>query len=90
MAGMADCILAGGTESMSMLRGNTKFRPNPYLVENYPEVYLSMGLTAENVARKYGVSREESRRLFVSQSSEKRWLPRRRADSKTTASCHWR
>ena len=60
MAGMADCIIAGGTESMSMLRGNTKFRPNPYLVEHRPEVYLSMGLTAENVARKYDVSREDS------------------------------
>jgi acetyl-CoA acyltransferase len=60
MAGMADCIIAGGTESMSMLRGNSKFRPNPYLVEHYPGVYLSMGLTAENVARKYSVSREES------------------------------
>jgi acetyl-CoA acyltransferase len=60
MAGMAHCIIAGGTESMSMLRGNTKFRPNPYLVENYPDVYLSMGLTAENVARKYSISRRES------------------------------
>lgn len=60
MAGMAECIIAGGTESMSLLRGNTKFRPNPHLVENYPEVYLSMGLTAENVARKYDVSREEA------------------------------
>jgi len=60
MAGMADCIIAGGTESMSMLRGNTKFRPNPYLVENYPNVYLSMGLTAENVAHRYNVSREDS------------------------------
>ena len=60
MAGMADCIIAGGTESMSMLRGNTKFRPNPYLVEHHPDVYLSMGLTAENVARKYNVSREDS------------------------------
>jgi acetyl-CoA acyltransferase len=60
MAGMADTIIAGGTESMSMLRGNTKFRPNPHLVESYPEVYLSMGLTAENVAARYKVSREES------------------------------
>jgi acetyl-CoA acyltransferase len=60
MAGMAETVIAGGTESMSMLRGNTKFRPNPHLVENYPEVYLSMGLTAENVARKYNVSREEA------------------------------
>lgn len=60
MAGMADCVIAGGTESMSMLRGNTKLRPNPYLVEHYPEVYLSMGLTAENVARLHNVSREEA------------------------------
>ena len=70
MAGMAHCIIAGGTESMSMLRGNTKFRPNPYLVENYPDVYLSMGLTAENVARKYDVSREESDK-FSYQSHQK-------------------
>jgi acetyl-CoA acyltransferase len=60
MAGMAECIIAGGTESMSMLRGNTKFRPNPYLVENRPGVYLSMGLTAENVSRDYKVTREEA------------------------------
>jgi acetyl-CoA acyltransferase len=43
-----------------MLRGNTRFRPNPYLVEHQPDVYLSMGLTAENVARKYTISREEA------------------------------
>ena len=60
MAGMAETIVAGGTESMSMVRGNNKFRPNPYLVENDPDVYLSMGLTAENVARKYNVSREDA------------------------------
>jgi acetyl-CoA acyltransferase len=60
MAGMAQCIIAGGTESMSLLRGNTRFRPNPYLVEHRPDVYLSMGLTAENVSRKYNVSREEA------------------------------
>src|SRR5215218_9379743 len=60
MAGMAECVIAGGTESMSMLRGNTKFRPNPHLVEHRPGVYLSMGLTAENVARDYKVTREEA------------------------------
>jgi acetyl-CoA acyltransferase len=60
MAGMAEQILAGGTESMSMIRGNGRFRPNPDLVDGRPEVYLSMGLTAENVARKYGVSREDA------------------------------
>ena len=60
MAGMADQIIAGGTESMSLVRGNNRFRPNPYLVENRPGAYLSMGLTAENVARKYNVSREDA------------------------------
>jgi acetyl-CoA acyltransferase len=60
MAGMAETIIAGGTESMSMVRGNNKFRPNPTLVDERPEVYLSMGLTAENVARKYNVSREDA------------------------------
>ena len=60
MSGMAETIIAGGTESMSLVRGNGRFRPNPYLVENDPDVYLSMGLTAENVARKYNVSREEA------------------------------
>jgi acetyl-CoA acyltransferase len=60
MAGMAQCIIAGGTESMSLLRGHTRFRPNPYLVEHHPDAYLSMGLTAENVSRKYNVTREEA------------------------------
>jgi acetyl-CoA acyltransferase len=60
MAGMAEQIIAGGTESMSLVRGNNRFRPNPYLVENRPGTYLSMGLTAENVARKYGVSRDDA------------------------------
>jgi acetyl-CoA acyltransferase len=60
MAGMAETIIAGGTESMSLVRGNNRFRPNPYLVDNDPDVYLNMGLTAENVARKYKVSREDA------------------------------
>lgn len=60
MAGMADQIVAGGTESMSMVRGNNRFRPNPHLVDHRPEVYLNMGLTAENVARQYNVSREDA------------------------------
>lgn len=60
MAGFATCIIAGGTESMSMVPmvGN-KFTPNPWLAENYPEIYIGMGQTAENVAKKYGISREE-------------------------------
>jgi len=60
MAGFGACIIAGGTESMSMVPmvGN-KLSPNPWLVEYHPQVYLSMGQTAENVAIKYGISREE-------------------------------
>jgi acetyl-CoA acyltransferase len=60
MAGMGDCIIAGGVESMSMVPmiGN-KFAPNPYLASEYPGVYLGMGLTAENVAKQYKVSRED-------------------------------
>ena len=60
MAGMAEQIIAGGTESMSLVRGNGRFRPNPELIEHRPGVYLSMGLTAENVARKYAISREDA------------------------------
>jgi acetyl-CoA acyltransferase len=60
MTGFSDCIVAGGTESMSMVpMVSNKFTPNPWLVENYPQIYVSMGQTAENVAVKYGVSREE-------------------------------
>jgi len=60
MAGFGTCIIAGGVESMSMvpMTGN-KFTPNPWMAENYPEIYCSMGQTAENVADKYGISREE-------------------------------
>jgi len=60
MAGMADIIVAGGTESMSLLMGNSRFSPNPELAAQYPDAYLTMGLTAENVARKYAVSREDA------------------------------
>src|SRR5438128_2492641 len=56
----AQAIVAGGLESMSMIpMGGHIIRPNPYLVEHYPDFYLSMGLATENVARKYEVSREE-------------------------------
>ncbi len=56
----AEVIVAGGLESMSMIpMGGHIIRPNPYLVEHYPDFYLNMGLATENVARKYEVSREE-------------------------------
>jgi len=59
MAGFADCMIAGGAESMSLVpMGGYHFSPNPFLMDTYPDSYLSMGLTAENVARKYGITRE--------------------------------
>ena len=61
MAGFADAIVAGGAESMSMIpMGGFHFSPNPYLMDHYPDSYLSMGLTAENLARKYQITREQA------------------------------
>ncbi|GBD93541.1 3-ketoacyl-CoA thiolase [bacterium BMS3Abin05] len=60
MAGFADVIFAGGTESMSLVPMiGSKFRPNPYLSDRWPGAFLAMGLTAERVAEQYHVSREE-------------------------------
>ena len=60
MIGAADAIVAGGTESMSMVpMGGNKISPNPTLVDSYPDVYLSTGLVAENHAREAGISRDE-------------------------------
>src|SRR5215471_6487996 len=59
MSGGAEIIVAGGTESMSMIpMGGHKISPNPYLVDHYPDAYLSMGLTAERVAKRFGITRE--------------------------------
>jgi len=56
----AEVIIAGGLESMSMIpMGGHIIRPNPYLIEHYPDFYLNMGLATENVARKYEVTREQ-------------------------------
>jgi acetyl-CoA acyltransferase len=61
MAGQGEVAVAGGTESMTMLpMAGNKFSPNPWLVENHPDTYLNMGLTAENLAKKYGITREQS------------------------------
>jgi acetyl-CoA acyltransferase len=58
-SGSARAIVAGGAESMSLVpMGGNKPSPNPWLAENYPASLLTMGLTAERVARHYGVSRE--------------------------------
>ena len=61
MAGGAEVIVAGGTESMTMIpMGGHKVSCNPWLVANYPDSYLSMGLTAERLAKQYGITREMS------------------------------
>jgi acetyl-CoA acyltransferase len=60
MAGFGTCIIAGGTESMSMVpMVSNKFAPNPWLAKNYPEAYMAMGLTAEKVAEEFSVSRSD-------------------------------
>ncbi|MGE5576682.1 MAG: thiolase family protein [Syntrophothermus sp.] len=67
MSGMAQAVVAGGVESMSLVpMGGYKLSPDPYLMENFPDTYLSMGLTAENVAKKYNVTREDQDRFALS------------------------
>ncbi len=59
--GGADVIVAGGLETMSMIpMGGNVVRPNPAMVDTYPDYYLNMGLTAENLARKYEITREQA------------------------------
>jgi acetyl-CoA acyltransferase len=60
MSGGAEVMVAGGTESMSMIpMGGHKISPNPWLVEHYPDAFLSMGLTAERLATRFGITREQ-------------------------------
>ena len=60
-AGGAEIIVAGGTESMSMIpMGGNKISPNPWLVDHYPDAYLSMGLTAERVGQRFDITRQQS------------------------------
>ncbi len=59
MAGFADCIVAGGVESMTVVpMGGNKYSANPGLVNEWPEAYASMGITAELVADQYGIERQ--------------------------------
>src|ERR1700723_1486968 len=59
MSGGAEVIVAGGTESMTMIpMGGHKISPNPWLVDHYPDAYLNMGLTAERVGQRFGITRE--------------------------------
>jgi len=60
-SGGAQIIIAGGAESMSMIpMAGYKFAPNPWMVDHLPQIYMGMGLTAEEVQRRYGISREEA------------------------------
>lgn len=76
MAGGADIMIAGGVESMSQVpMGGVSFQPNPTLADERPEVYISMGLTAENVADKYDISREDQDKFALNshQKAVKAW-----------------
>ncbi len=71
MAGQADCIIAGGVESMSCIpMGGNKYSANPDLVADWPETYSAMGTTAEMVAEKYDITREQMD-CFAFQSHQK-------------------
>lgn len=73
MCGFADVIVAGGVESMSVVpMGGQKIAPNPYLMEHMPEAYMTMGLTAEEVASRFGISREDQD-AFAVESHRKAW-----------------
>src|ERR1700738_1511818 len=59
--GSAEIIIAGGTESMSLVpMGGNKISPNPWLVDHYPDAYINMGLGTENIARKFGITRQQA------------------------------
>ncbi len=69
--GEAECIIAGGTESMTLVpMSGYYFQPDPHIVDHQPEVYVSMGNTAENLAEKYNISREDQDH-FALQSHER-------------------
>ena len=71
LAGMGKIVVAGGTESMSAVpMSGFHFRPNPWLAKNRPETYIGMGLTAENVAREFNISREDAD-AFAARSHER-------------------
>jgi acetyl-CoA acyltransferase len=65
-AGSAQVIVAGGTESMTMVpMGGNKVSPNPWLVDHSPDTYINMGLGTENIARKFGITREQADQFSV-------------------------
>src|SRR6202046_3438899 len=66
MSGGAEAIVAGGTESMTMIpRGGHKVSPNPWLVDHYPDAYLNMGLTAERVGQRFGITRQAAEEFLL-------------------------
>ena len=70
MSGMGEVVVAGGAESMSAVpMSGVQFRPNPWLVDHMPEVYISMGLTAENLAKEFNIGRR-TQDEFSSRSHE--------------------
>jgi acetyl-CoA acyltransferase len=65
-SGAAHIIVAGGTESMSLVpMGGNKVSPNPWLVDHHPDTYINMGLGTENIARKLGITREQADQFAV-------------------------
>src|SRR5271155_4320796 len=61
IGGGAEVAVAGGAQSMSMIpMGGNKISPNPWLTDNHPDTYLNMGLTAENLAKKYSITRQQA------------------------------
>jgi acetyl-CoA acyltransferase len=65
-AGSAHAIVAGGTESMTMVpMGGNKVSPNPWLVDHNPDAYINMGLGTENIAKKFGIKREQADQFSV-------------------------
>ena len=82
MSGGAEVIVAGGTESMSMIpMGGNKISRNPWLVDHYPDAYLSMGLTAERVASRFGLLASSATRFHCA-AIRRRWRRLRRATSR--------
>lgn len=66
MTGQHEVVVAGGTESMSLIpMTGVKYAPNPHFTEHWPDVFLSMGLTAEVVAGRYGITREDQDRFAL-------------------------
>lgn len=78
VAGYSDIVLTGGVESMTMVpMGGNKPTPNPWLAEHFPEAYESMGITSENVATKFGITREDQDRFAL--ESQRRALAAQKA-----------